>query len=446
MRAAGAVIAALLIACVVPACRRTSVPAPTPTPAPVPTPVPAPTPPPSPYVPNKRVEVGRMFSGAQVRTTLETEFGGSATAVRNDAASYAVDVTVRVKIPKPHQSLDELVKLNERLPALLPGLPALLESAKISPLWDHLYRLKTDQLKKSLNRFDTLLSRHDLYDCETALELQHPDTKRRALLIQADMDTDDDGSDSDRVPEIDGSSANFQPFTSYRWAKKTDKPNSFLAPRETRLRQYETELATPNLNPARAKELKSAITKLKSDISDLKQYSFLVASTDPYVVLPLSMAGKKTPFAAAVGDYCVVVHGNALYPRDRRRRRARVQSRRRIAAPLPATQLARRREQPAGKRTQGDVSHLPRHRRARRRPRPREVARALRKIARRTRRLHRRTFRVAGPREAGGHSAVKSGECGARHGGACVSPPTENTARSAIFPPQRCGTRAFPGN
>ena len=314
MRAAGAVIAVLLIACVVPACRRTSVPAPTPTPAPVPTPVPAPTPPPSPYVPNKRIEVGRMFSGAQVRTTLETDFGGSATAVRNDAASYEVDVTVRVKIPKPHQSLDELVKLNERLPALLPGLPALLESAKISPLWDHLYRLKTDQLKKSLNRFDTLLSRHDLYDCETILELQHPDTKRRALLIQADMDTDDDGSDSDRVPEIDGSSANFQPFTSYRWAKKTDKPNSFIAPRETRLRQYETELATPNLNPARAKELKSAIAKLKSDISDLKQYSFLVASTDPYVVLPLSMAGKKTPFAAAVGDYCVVVHGNALYP------------------------------------------------------------------------------------------------------------------------------------
>ena len=318
MRVAGVAIATLLAVGVLPACRRPPVqpllPTPAPAPTPAPTPVPAPTPPPPPYVPSKRIEVGKMFSGAQVRTSLETEFGGSATAVRNDAASYEVEVKVRVKIPKPHKSLEELARLNDRLPALLPGLPALLESAKISPLWDKLYEIKTDQLKKSLNRFDTLLSRHDLYDCETVLELQHPDTKRRALLIQADMDTDDDGSDSDRVPEVNGSSATFQPFTSYRWAKKTATPNSFIAPRETKLRQYEAELATPNLNAARAKELKAAIAKLKADISDLKQYSFLVASTDPYVVLPMSMAGKKSAFAVAVGDYCVVAHGSALYP------------------------------------------------------------------------------------------------------------------------------------
>ncbi len=314
MRVAAVVIAASLAFTGCPRRQIATPPPSSPTPAPVPTPTPAPTPPPPPYVPSKRVEVGKMFNGAQVRVSLETEMGGSATAVRSETASYEVDVKVRVKIPKPHKSLEELAKLNERLPALLPGLPALLDGAKISPLWDDLQRIKTDQLRNSLKRFDTLLSRHDLYDCETVLELQHPDTKRRALLIQADMDTDDDGSDSDRVPEIDGSSATFQPFTSYRWAKKTATPNSFIAPRETKQRQYETELATPNLNPARAKELKSAITKLKSDISDLKQYSFLVASTDPYVVLPLSMAGKKSPFAVAIGDYCVVAHGNALYP------------------------------------------------------------------------------------------------------------------------------------
>ena len=131
-----------------------------------------------------------MFNGAQVRTSLETDFGGTATAVRNEAASYEVDVKVRVKIPKPHTSLDELAKLNDRLPILLPGLPALLEGAKVSPVWDNLYRLKVSQLQKALNRFDNLLSRHDLFDCETALELQHPTTKRRAVLVQADMDTD----------------------------------------------------------------------------------------------------------------------------------------------------------------------------------------------------------------------------------------------------------------
>ena len=255
-----------------------------------------------------------MFNGAQVRAKLETDFGGSATAVRNDAASYEVDVTVRVKIPKPHQSLEELAKLNDKLPALLPGLPALLQSAKISPLWDDLQRTKTALLQKNLTRFDNLLSRHDLFDCETVLELEHPVTKRRALLIQADMDTDGDGSDSDRVPEIDGSSATFQPSTSYRWGKKTEVPNSFIAPREVKQRQYETELATPGTSAARSSELKQGIARLKSEISDLKKYSFLVAATDPFIVLPLSMIGKKSRFACGIGDYCVVAHGGVLYP------------------------------------------------------------------------------------------------------------------------------------
>jgi hypothetical protein len=287
---------------------------PGPPPTPEPTPIPAPTPPPPPYVPNKRIEVGKMFSGAQVRTTLETEFGTTATAERNDPSSYVVDVKVQVKIPKPHRELAELQKLNDQLPTLLPALPSLLEKAKISPLWDDLYRLKVAQLQRSLNRFDELLSRHNLFDCETMLEIQHPDTKRRVLLIQADMDTDSDGSDGDRVPAVDGLSSTFQPSTSYRWSKKTEKPNPFLALREDKLKQYETELATPTVSANRTKDLKDAIARVKTEIGDLKKYSFLVGATDPFVVLPLSMFGKKTAFAAAIGDYCVVIFGGTLYP------------------------------------------------------------------------------------------------------------------------------------
>lgn len=260
------------------------------------------------------MEIGRMFNGAQVRTELETTYGTSATEVRREASSYEVDVTVRVRIPRPHKDLATLVKINDRLPVLLPALPSLLESAKVSAFWDDLYRLKVTQLQKALSRFDNLLSRHNIYDCETLIELQHPETRRRALLLQADMDTDSDGSDSDRVPEIDGSSATFQPFTSYRWAKKTDKPNSFIAPREAKLKQNEGELATNGVSAAHARELKEASARLKSEIGDLKKYSFLVASTDPFVVLPLSMFGKKTPYSVGIGDYCVVIHGHALYP------------------------------------------------------------------------------------------------------------------------------------
>ncbi len=129
------------------------------------------------------------------------------------------------------------------------------------------------------------------------------------------MDVDGDGSDSDRVPEVDGSSATFQPFTSYKWAKKTATPNSFIIPREAKLRPLEQELATPGLAPARARELKDAITRLKVEIADLKKYSFLVSATDPYVVMPGSMFGKsKGPFAPSVGDYCVVIYGDTIYP------------------------------------------------------------------------------------------------------------------------------------
>ena len=304
-----------------------------------------------------------MFSGAQVRTVLETELGGAATTIREEPASYVVEVKVQVKLPQPHKDLAALSKLNDQLPVLLPGLPALLESAKVSPLFEELYRLKVAQLQQSLNRFDTLLSRHNLFDCETLLELQNPATKRRALLIQADMDTDSDGSDSDRVPEIDGSSATFQPMTSYRWAKKTDKPNSFLVPREAKLKQYETELATSGVSASRSKELKAGIARVKAEIGDLKQFSFLVAATDPYVVMPLSMFGKKTPFRR---EHRRLLRGHPrrrALPRRRRRCWPSLQNRRRLAAPLPADQCPRQRRESASQRPEGHLPAFPRHRR-----------------------------------------------------------------------------------
>lgn len=265
-------------------------------------------------MPNKRLETGRIFNGMQYRVTLETEFGTTATSDRNDPASYAADLRVKVRVPKPHKDLAEITKLNDHLPKLLPTLPELLESAKISRFFDDLYRLKVANLQSSLNRLDNLLSRHNFFDTETVLELQHPQSKRRALFVQSDMDVDEDGSDSDRVPEVDGSSVTFQPFTSYKWAKKTSQPNSFTTPRESRIRQLEQELAG-NAAPARAKDIREMIARLKSEISDLKKYSYLVAATDPYVVLPGSMFGKsKGPFAPSVGDFCVVISGETLFP------------------------------------------------------------------------------------------------------------------------------------
>ena len=314
---------AALALCALTGCPRPPVPPPTPTPVPVtpvpatpkPTPVPV-TPPPTPYVPHKRLDVGKIFNGMQYRVKLETEHGTTATREREDPGSYSAEVTVKVKVPKPYRELDELKRINDALPELLPGLPALLENAKVSPVFDDLYRLKVTALRASLMRLDNLLSRHNFYDCETLLELQDEKTKRRALFIQSDMDSDTDGSDSDRVPDVDGASSTFQPSTSYRWAKKTERPNALIAPREARIKLLEMELAANGLSAGRKEELREAIARLRAEIADMKTFSFLVAAADPYIVLPGAMVSKSRSgvFKPAVGDYCVVIYGKTIYP------------------------------------------------------------------------------------------------------------------------------------
>jgi hypothetical protein len=251
----------------------------------------------------------------QLRTTVETEIGTTATADRDDPGSYVLDLQLKVRIPKPHRELAEIVRLNDQLPIILPALPSLLETAKISPVFDELYRLKTENLQRTLSRLDVVLSRHNFYDCETILELESPTTQRRALFIQADMDVDSDGSDSDRVPENNGVTSTFQPFTSYRWPKKGTTPNSFIIPREAKLKQHDQELAKGGLSPAKVKEIKGVQAQLRLEIEDLKKASFLVGQVDPFIVLPGSMFGKeKTPYSPMVGDYCVVIAGGVLYP------------------------------------------------------------------------------------------------------------------------------------
>jgi hypothetical protein len=266
-------------------------------------------------VPNRKTDLGKVFNGMQFKVTLETEYGTTATRDRNEPSSYAAEVTVKVKVPKPHHDLEEIKQLNASLPEVLPGLPDLLESAKVSPGFDNLYRLKVTALQKNLSRLDNLLTRHNFYDCETILELQHAQTKRRALFVQADMDVDTDGSDPDRVPEVDGASPTFQPFTSYRWGRKTTNPSSFVGPREAKIKNYEAELASGSAGVQRREDLRQAIGELRTEVSDLKKYSFLIGAEDPFIVLPGSLFSKnKGPFAPSVGDYCVVAYQKNLYP------------------------------------------------------------------------------------------------------------------------------------
>lgn len=288
---------------------------PTPAATPAPTPPPEPTPPPPPYVPAKRLELGKIFNGIQYRVHFETERGGNASIEREDPGSYTAELTVKVKVPKPHRSLADLSKLNAQLPSVLPSLAGMLEHARVSSTFEDLYRRKCAQLQASINRLDVVLSRHNFFDCETILEMQHPQSKRRAILIQADMDTDTDGSDADRAPDANGAgSLTYQPMTSYSWPKKGTAVSPFIAPLEAKIKEYEQELALPATNGARKSFLRSEREDARTKVTGLKARSYLVAKLDPFIVLPTPMVTSQGAYAPLIGDYCVVIYGDTAYP------------------------------------------------------------------------------------------------------------------------------------
>ena len=280
---------------------------PTATPEFFPTPTPWRTP-----VISGRLDTAKLWSGITVHAEVDPTSGADATAERTDPQSYVLDLKLKVRVPTPNQTLDELAKITPELPNLFPNLARAIGTDPVSPLFRELYELKVQSLRQDLVRLDQLLSRHNFYDCQTILRLRNPETKRNALLLQAEMDVDADGSDSDRLPLINGSSANFKPFTSYRWKKKTSVPNPFLAPAEDKLRRYESEFLQKGLTMERNRDLRIGIQRMKAEVDSLKRYSFLIGSTDPYIVVPgIFLQGKE---ATKVGDYAVVVYGNQIYP------------------------------------------------------------------------------------------------------------------------------------
>ena len=272
---------------------------------------PTPSQTPRPPVITGRLDTARLFSGITVHAAVDPIPGGAASDERADPQSYVLDLKLHARVPAPNKTIEELAKVNPELPRLLPGLAAMLTPDSVSPFFKELYDTKLKILRENLVRLDQLLSRHNFYDCQTVLQLRHPETKRRAVLLQADMDVDADGSDSDRLPAGSGTSPNFKPVTSYRWPKKSAIPSAYLAPAEERIQRYETELAVKTTAADRKRELRSAIASLRDEIATLKKYSFLIGATDPYIVLPIGL-GKMD--GGKVGDFALVIFGDRIFP------------------------------------------------------------------------------------------------------------------------------------
>ena len=275
------------------------------------TPTPAPTATRPPVITGK-LDTAKLFNGITLRSTVETTPGADAATERIQPESYVLDLKLLAHVPSPNKTIDELAKVSPQLPTLLPGLASMLSAEPVSPLFTQLYDAKVKMLRENLGRLDLLLSRHNFFDCQTVLQLQHPETHRKAILLQAEMDVDADGSDSDRLPAGTGAPTNFKPATSYRWEKKTDTPNPYLAGTEQRLKRAEDEYALASTPAARKRDLRNAIAELRAEIGTLKKFSFLIGATDPFIVVPGTFTRGADP--VKVGDYAVVVYGDAIYP------------------------------------------------------------------------------------------------------------------------------------
>ena len=282
--------------------------------------VPGPPPPlPEKYIPRKSVDIASLYNGITIKTDLMTEQGGYASLERLDPEAYKVQFQVSIRIPKANQSLEELGRINQHLPNLLPGLSSMLATSKVSPFYHKLYDNKTNLVEKDLTRLTKVLDRHNFFDCETILELASPTTQRKALLIQSEMDVVCDGSDGDRMSKLDdyiSMSDFYQPFTSYAWPKKTKTPNPLLARWESRLTAAKAEFTKKGLPADRNNELKSTISTLQAEIKDMRARSSLIAEKDPFIVNSLLFKPyiATNKFAPQIGDYAVVIHENKIYP------------------------------------------------------------------------------------------------------------------------------------
>ena len=291
-------------------------PTPTVTPSPSPTATPVPTPTPIPAIARKPLATARLFNGLGLVAKVEAKPSEeTASQDRRDIDAYRVEITVRARLPRASQTAEDFARNDPALPGILREFPALLESSKISPFFDHLYKLKVAQVQRDLERLDQIFTRHNFYDCETILEFQHPATGRRALFAVGDMDVNVDGSDGDRNVTVDGSSQFFLPQTSYRWPKQSERRNPFLDVEESRLAKLRAEQSGGGLTASRAEEVKDGIDLAKRRIYDLTRWSFLVSETDPFIVLPgFMIRDKESPFAPRFGDYAIVFHEGRAFP------------------------------------------------------------------------------------------------------------------------------------
>lgn len=264
------------------------------------------------------VSITKLSKDIDLKVELETEEGDLASAERERRESYAAEYVLKVRMPRPSESLADLETVNSKLGTLLPGLATMFPKSQVSSWYRKLYLNKAGRLKANVARLDDILTRHNFYDCETMLNMKHPQSGRRVFLMQAEMDVVSDGSDGDRLPEMPAEivkSTYYQPFTSYGWKKQTSTPNPMVQGWKDRIEKAKKELAAAGTSADRKSWLRERLQMLERGVADMKARSFLIAEYDPFIVIPVNLlTDRSDPYAPNVGDYVVVIHGEKLYP------------------------------------------------------------------------------------------------------------------------------------
>lgn len=275
--------------------------------------MPAITLPPFPPALPERVEPGRydhiseMGQGLNVHSSVQFESGGTASQDRKDKNAYQLRVALNLRLPQPANG-ETLQQANDQLPSLFNKYQELMAAAKVSQWYHALYLHKQNHMRKNAATLSRMLDRHNYYDTDTILEIEAPETKRKLLWVQADMDVVSDGSDGDRLPDMPEkvkNSDHYQPMTSYRWRKRGTNPNPLLPHWQERVQKLSKD---KKANPA-------ALQHARNVVHDLKKYSFLLAEYDSFIVVPLTFKqGTNDAYRPQLGDYAAVVVGNRVFP------------------------------------------------------------------------------------------------------------------------------------
>lgn len=261
-------------------------------------------------------DVRKLRAGIPFKSEVRIEKGGAASGERTAEDSFTATYQLSLRLPAATSTFAGLTAVSPQLAALLPGLEPLIAKAKVSPWYESLYLHKLERIRRDAHLLNEVLSKHNLYDCETILQFRDPAGKP-VFLMQAEMDVVSDGSDGDRLPVMPDAivnSTNYQPFTSYGWPKRGQSPNPMIAGWERRIEGGSKELEDPATTADRKVWLRDRIAYLKRGIADLKARSFLIAEYDPFIVMPVNLLTARDEFAPKVGDYAVVLHDGKAYP------------------------------------------------------------------------------------------------------------------------------------